>query len=416
MELTVEQNCPSCGASIVLSETDRLVKCSFCDVYNYRLGLKPAKYVLPSALPDHISEESVFYIPYIRFKGSVYYVRDAKVLHKIIDTTRIGVADDSFPLSLGLRPQAMKVKPVVSSTQGGFVKQSVETKAVFSHAVAIVDLFSSRNQKKVLHRSFIGETISRVYQPYYVHEDMVYDAVDNRALCSQSKVKNTIKSTMSSKVSWEPQFISTLCPQCGALLSGERDSLVLHCQNCQTHWQEQGERFIPVRWKVVEGSLDMNNTALPFWKISFTTTGKVLRSFGDFLRFTNQPVIVQKKFEEMKLTFRIPAFKIKPKSFLQIASRLTVGQLRLPSEYGVKLNNPHPVNLGQSEAIQAIKSVLAATTVDKKTLRLFLSKIVVVDPECTLEYLPFTKHTHDFIQEHTGTTIRTAALRFGRKL
>ncbi len=416
MELRIEQSCPSCGASIVLHEADRLLKCAFCDVHNYRLGSSAGRYVLPTSLPSHIDKKSVFYIPYIRFKGAVYYVRDTKVLHKIIDTTRIGVEDETFPLSLGLRPQAMTIKPVVAVTAGVFVRQSVETKAVFSHAVAIVDLFSPKRKKKVHHRSFIGETISRVYQPYYVHENVVYDAVDNREFCDLSKIKHILDNTMSSKVSWEPQFISTPCPQCGDILSGERDSLVMHCPNCHTHWQEDGNRFRQVQCEIVEGGNGEKSIAMPFWRISFSTTGSVLQSYGDFLRFTNQPVIVKKAFNEMKLVFRVPAFKMNPKSFLQIASRLTVSQLRIPEGNEGRPNNPHPVNLGHKEAIQAIKSILAATTLNKKRLRDFLSKIVIVDPQCTLEYLPFSKQSHDLIQQHTGTTIRAAAVRFGRSL
>ena len=267
-----------------------------------------------------------------------------------------------------------------------------------------------------MHRSFIGETLSRVYQPYYIHENMVYDAVDNRKICNQSRVDTTLTAAMSSRVSWEPQFISTLCPQCGDLLSGECDSLVLHCQNCQTLWQEKENTFKPVNWITVRGAGRPDTVSMPFWKISFVTSGTVLRSYGDFLRFTNQPVIVKKEFDEMKLVFRVPAFKMNPKLFLQIASRLTVSQLRIPAGERGKLHTPHPVNLSHEEALQAVKSILASTTLTKKRVRRSLSTIVIVDPECTLEYLPFSRHSHDLIQEHTGTTIRSAALRFGRTL
>jgi hypothetical protein len=40
----------------------------------------------------------------------------------------------------------------------------------------------------------------------------------------------------------------------------------------------------------------------------------------------------------------------------------------------------------------------------------------VVGAGCSLIYLPFVATGHDFIEEFTGATVLSAALRFGRKL
>lgn len=415
MDVTIEQSCPSCGASIVLLEDSRLIKCSYCDVNNYRLESSGARYTLPYILPDNIAPEQLFYIPYLRFKGTIFYVHDGEVGYRIVDTTRLGIEEKNLPVSLGLRPQAMQLLPMVSTVKGAFICQTVATKTAFTHAAMVTELFSGANGKAIYHRAFIGETLSRIYLPCYIHEGIVYDAVSKKFLGSASLLAKYKDQTCASKSSWEPQFISTICPKCGALLSGESDSLVLHCQNCASLWQETGKKFHPIPMQVVATS-DRSAQYLPFWQITFTTHGLALQSFGDYLRFTNQPLVVDKKSDSMPLSFWIPAFKLNPKAFLQVASQLTIGQRRIPFGETRQLENYPSVTLSQKEAIQTIKSVLAATTLSKRRRFPFLPKMTIVDAQCMLTYLPFSKQTNDYIQEHTSATLLAPALRFGRNL
>ncbi|MFH0781601.1 MAG: hypothetical protein V2B20_06550 [Pseudomonadota bacterium] len=415
MDLTIEQNCPSCGASIVLLEDDRLIRCEYCDVNNYRLESGAARYLLPSKLPDHIPPLQLFYLPYFRFKGTIFFVRQGEVGHKIVDATWRGIDEEKIPVSLGLRPQVMKLTPVVAATEGRFVQNTIPTKSAFSHAAMMTDLLSVKNDKDVYHRAFIGETLSQIYQPCYLHEEIVYDAVINTPLCHGQMIERHMEKACSCKICWEPQFISTICPECSSPLSGERDSLVLHCRNCQSLWQEDAKKFQPLSWHVVESD-DSSAQYLPFWKITFSTGGRVLKSFGDYLRYTNQPVVVTERFDLLPLSFWIPAFKVNPKAFLQAAAQLTVSQWRIPPGSSRHIVNDHPVTLGQKEAVQALKSVLAFTTLNKRNVLPYLPQTTIINPRCELTYLPFVKHPHDFIQEHTSTTILAAALRFGRKL
>jgi DNA-directed RNA polymerase subunit RPC12/RpoP len=415
MDLTIEQSCPSCGASIVLLEDDRLIRCAYCDVNNYRLESAASRYLLPSKQPDHISPTQLFFTPYLRFKGTIFYVREGEVGHKIVDTTRLGIEEEKLPSSLGLRPQAMKLLPVVASTEGTFFQQSLPTKSAFAHAAMVSELFSDKSDKVFYHRAFIGETLSRIYQPCYLHEGIVYDAVVNRPIGAGKFLDRHRDKTCSAKLSWEPQFISTICPNCSGLLSGERDSLVLRCRNCDSLWQENGKRFQSVVRQVVD-SEERSAQYLPFWRITFSTHGWILKSYGDYLRFTNQPVVVDRRFDSTPLAFWIPAFKLNPKAFLQVSAQLTVSQWRIPSGKSRWVSNAHPVTLSQKEAVQAIKSVLAVTTLNKSNRLPLLPKMTIADVQCQLIYLPFIKQPHDYVQEHTAATLLAAALLFGRKL
>ncbi len=415
MDVTIEQSCPSCGAAIVLAEDDRLIRCAYCDVHHYKIGSVADRYLLPCALPDQIGPDQLIFLPYLRFKGSVLYVRDEEVKYKIIDTTRLGLENEHLPISLGLRPQAMKIHPVVSASPGAFILQAVPTKSVFIQAAMIIDLFREHSRQTTYHRAFIGETISRIYQPCYLRDEQLWDAVSKRVIGPGTLIERYLAKTCSSKSSWEPRFINTICPGCGGLLDGDRDSTVLQCKNCESLWREEKGRFRPIDWKVV-ASDGQSARYLPFWQISFSTSGHVLRSFADYLRYTNQPLAIRGEYEARPLVFWIPAFKINPKAFLQLASQLTVGQAHIPSGEVLRVANGYPVTLDQKEAFQAIKSVLANTTLCRERSYPLLPEIKPLESRCELTYLPFASQSHDLVQEHTLAVVQTTALRYGRSL
>lgn len=415
MEIHIIQNCPSCGASITLQEDERVIRCSYCDMHIYKVGSVADRFALPSRLPDTVSRKQLIYAPYLRFKGSIFYVKGNDVRYKIVDTTRTGLKDHAMPVSLGLRPQAMSLYPVVSGTEGAFIPQTVPTKAVFIHASMVADIFEERSNVPIYHRSFIGDTLSRIYQPYYISGELLVDAVDNRPVGSAAAIKPHLQKTCGAKVSWEPQFLSTSCPQCGGMLSGEKDSIVLHCKNCESLWQEENKRFVPVPWLVVDSD-DHAAKYLPFWQIRLRTQGYTLKSFGDYLRFTNQPVVAAEKFDTQPMILWFPAFKLNPKAFLQIAAQLTISQGRLPPGKTRRIDNAHPVTLNHKEALQSTKAVLAGTTLCREKSFPLLPKIQIAESHADLTFLPFIEQTHDLIQEHTAATVQSGALRFGRSL
>ncbi|TKB09370.1 hypothetical protein [Desulforhopalus sp. IMCC35007] len=414
MNLTIEQSCPSCGAQIVLNEDDKLIRCEFCDVTNFRLDLSASRYVLPFSLPDDVEESELIYVPYLRFKGTVYFVENDQVRYKIVDTTRLALELQTLPPSLGLRPQAMKIRPVTSKVQGQFYLQTVPVKEAFLQAAKLVDLFSDNNKKQILHRAFIGETISLIYQPLYLRNGNVIDAVDKRSLGAVNLLGDRPK-TCKSKKAWEPLFISTICPACGGLLQGERDSRVLRCGNCNIHWAEEKTRLVKVHWSVAENNRKYSKY-FPFWKIHFSTTGHDLKDYGALLRFTNQPIIAPESMQQEPLYFFVPAFKVNPKTFLQIASQLTIAQGKIPEGGPMEKVSSHPVTLNKSEAVQSIKSILAHLTVGKKKKLLHLSEIRIEVSRSELVFLPFAKKVHDYIQVHTPAALQVAAVRYGRSL
>jgi hypothetical protein len=155
---------------------------------------------------------------------------------------------------------------------------------------------------------------------------------------------------------------------------------------------------------------------LPFWKLSVRADGIDMSTFADLLQVTNQPLVVQKRHKDMALHFFLPAFKLRPSTFLRLSKNMTLSQERLPEGGQQMPKRMHPVTLKRIEAMQALKSVLAKVAVNKRKL---LPKLPIVrfhSQGTELSYLPFKDKGHDFVQEHTGIPLAQSVLRFGRKL
>ena len=100
---------------------------------------------------------------------------------------------------------------------------------------------------------------------------------------------------------------------------------------------------------------------LPFWRIEVEAKGIKLKSMAHFLKLTNQPVVIKEKHEDRMMEFWIPAFKLRPKTFLKIAKSATLLQLKFP-DGAKKMKKPlYPVTMPLKEATQAMKSVIAET-------------------------------------------------------
>ncbi|MFV9689458.1 MAG: hypothetical protein ACNY01_00590 [Desulfobacteria bacterium] len=243
-----------------------------------------SRLVLPHKAPD----KEIIHVPYLRFKGNVYFCKDKTVGYRFIDITRPGIPLKAIPPSLGVRPQAMKMRFVTPDTRGSFLRFSLKATDILTDAGRLAgDLASGR----ILHRAYIGETLSLIYLPLYVKQNRIFDAVLNRPVTVLPDDQDIFQQTTGSRSRWGPRFMATLCPQCGWNLEGERDSVVLICSNCDTVWQASKGRFTEVKYSVVEGR-KADTTYLPFWSILADTRGVEINSYANFLRVRlNSPAI-----------------------------------------------------------------------------------------------------------------------------
>jgi predicted RNA-binding Zn-ribbon protein involved in translation (DUF1610 family) len=408
MGFTIEQSCPQCGARIELDETDHLFQCPYCNVKSFLFSSGYHRFILPHRAP----EREILYAPYLRFKGNVYYCVGNAIGHRVVDITHLGLPLKGASLSLGLRPQAMKMAFATPETRGSFLRFSLKATEILEKAGKLPPL---RATGKLFHRAYVGETVSLIYLPLYVERDRLFDAVLNRVFSRVRVEPEALEQAMTRNPRWRITFLATLCPQCGWSLDGKRDSVVLTCSNCKTAWEAEEGRFIQVSLQgVLEG--DEEAVYLPFWRINAQCHGLELHSYADFIRSTNQPCVVRPEMEQQEMTFWTPAFKIRPKVFLSLSRRLTVSQKDFPTDEIISKKNLYPVTLPQSEAAQALKIILASLALNKKEVIPRLPGVRFSVKGSTLIYLPFKVRGHQVIREQMGISLNRNTLAFGRRL
>ena len=116
------------------------------------------------------------------------------------------------------------------------------------------------------------------------------------------------------------------------------------------------------------------------------------------------------------MSFWSPAFKIRPKTFLKISRQFTICQKLFATEQRIPKQERYPVTLPRTEAVQAMKVILAGSALNKKKVLPLLPHIRFKIKNYNLIYLPFRDTGHEMIQEHMGITINKKALEFGRFL
>jgi DNA-directed RNA polymerase subunit RPC12/RpoP len=415
MDLTIHQKCPSCGAQIELHEADRLIRCPYCEVKNFMVTRGPLRFVLPDKTPDHIDRSEMFYAPYLRFKGNSYYCKGKHQKYKVVDTTQQGLNTSVLPPSLGLRPQAMPLSLVTDEVDGIFLRQTVKARTLLERAALLTVIDSKKSKAPFYHRAYIGETLSCIYLPLYIENDVLYDAVTNEPLAHGGSAEKMREKGSGFRESWTPHFLATLCPQCGDSLTGEHDSLVLSCYNCHSSWEEKQATFHSIDWNCIV-STNKEMYYLPFWKLRVRSTGVEMDTFADFLRITNQPLVILAKHTKTELVFWVPAFKLRPSTFLRLGKNITLSQAKIPTGDATMVKRMHPVTLQRKEALQALKSILAGAALNKRKLLPLLPEISFHPLSTELTYLPFFDRGHDFVQEQTGISLAKSVLRFGRNL
>jgi predicted RNA-binding Zn-ribbon protein involved in translation (DUF1610 family) len=407
MGFIIEQECPQCGAPIELTETDRILSCPYCDVQSYLFSSGYFRYILPHNAPD----KEIIYVPYLRFKGSVFFCGETSMGHRIIDITQTGAKLKGIPISLGLRPQAMKARFATDETPGKFMKFSLKAVEILTRAAKLSKI---SKKEEILHRAFIGETMSIMYLPVYVEQETLFDAILNRPLAAFNKDEEAIDPLLIKKIPESITFIPTICPKCGWTMKGEKDSVVLICDNCVTAWEVKDKKYSNIKM-IIAGEPDNDTAYLPFWKITAKTTGVDIKTFADFVKTTNQPVILDENNDYGPMSYWSPAFKIRPKMFLQLARQFTIMQ---ENEFDEMDSMPEkgifPVTLPLSEAIQALKMILASSTIMRKNVIPFLPQISFITGEKTLVYLPFRQTRYDMINDDLGVSVNRQSLEFGR--
>ena len=391
-----------------MDETHRLLRCRYCGIQNFLSNTGPLHFILPRRQPDPYT----VYAPYLRFKGTIYSCLSDSIEHRVTDISTRGVKLPFLPASLGLRPQAMKMRFADPTISGSFLKKSVPADEILTRTAKNQEI----HDEEILHQSYIGDVLNIIYLPLSIRNEEILDGVLERSLARIPEGSTPFEAAEIDSHRWKPHFLPALCPQCGWNLEGEPDSVVLLCTNCNTGWQAGGSGFSEVRIKITPAP-DKEQLFIPFWNFQVEAKGVKLKYFADFIRITNQALVVKPEWEEMELCLICPAFKVRPQDFLRLSTQMSISQRHsLQTTETITPENLHPVTLAHSDVGRSFKLILASSAVSRTRIFPLLPEIDFEIKEYFLHYLPFEKTSHEVRQKNLGITINQRVLNYGRSL
>jgi DNA-directed RNA polymerase subunit RPC12/RpoP len=397
----IDYQCPQCGAPVILDETDRLLSCPYCRTKLYLVKEDGFHYLIPH---DETAGREIYYLPYWRVKGSRFCFRDLQVQFRFVDISQKAIPLPMIPLSLGVRPQAMKLRFLTPESSGIFLAPQGK---------ALESVFPAGEKGEKDGGDFIGEVTSLIYTPVFMEGKTLYDAVTNRRLndLPDPDLLTNLPRTDPVK-SAKILFLPTLCPQCGWNLDGEKDALTLCCPNCHTLWQCRKDRLEILDFSIV-ASPSPPDLYLPFWKMKIAAGGFCLDSIGDLIRLANLPKVTTSALESTPLYFWSPAFKINPALYLRWTRQMTVSQPTVkkePNPESFSSQPLHPVTLPLSEAVEGVRMNIGQLLSDKRRLLPALAGTTITLLEAELVYQPFRRQNSELIHTTLGLTVDRNAL------
>ncbi|MFP4516729.1 MAG: hypothetical protein ACLFNV_08035 [Desulfovibrionales bacterium] len=405
----IRHTCPQCGAPVELEESSRLFQCPFCRVRLLLLAKGPFRYVIPPRNPDR---EGVVFVPYWRFKGTIFSCLPYFVSHKLMDATTVALKDSEYPFSLGIRPQTQMLAFAYTFPQARFLRAEVPMEEGVKGMVRRIEVLEKSSGQRCYHKTFVGEQKSIIYAPFYTDQGKIFDGVLERPLKDRAGSEEE-GMTLEEPRTWNVSYLPSLCPACGWDLHGRLESVVFVCPHCDSAWHLAEDRL--KRTKLVLTTGEREGICLPFWRFRAESEGLNLKSFGDLARMANLPKVVQPQWEDEALYLWTPAFKIRPDLFLRLAGQLTLAQIKC-QPYAERPQELFAAGLSAAEAFQSLKIVLADLGAGKRNFfpKLAGSSIRVVDLD--LAGVFFRREGNELVHSGLNMSLNGFALEYGRSL
>ncbi len=367
------------------------------------------RYLLPSSVPQ---DRELIYLPYWRFKGMLFSCAPAGgIRQKVLDVSRLAVSWPHVPLSLGLRSQALKLRFVAPSVPGHFVKP---TQSFAEIVCEFEERFAKSLPAPVVHHCHVGESVSLLYSPFHAAESLV-DAVVDRPIGPPLPDDFSLDHLPGGPTDWRVQFVSTLCPNCGWDLEGQRDALVLFCRNCTSAWYPVGTKLTRLPLACIPDN-HRQTLYLPFWRIRPQVQGVDLDSYADLVRVANLPRVPLKAWDHIPFYFWILAVKVRPRAFMRLSSNMTLCQPGDELSPELPKTRIHPTTLAIQEAVESLKINLASFIKPPKDLMDKLPQIQITPQRFSMVLIPFREGHHEYIQPRYHLAVNKNMLALSKHL
>ena len=402
MNLGIGCQCPQCGADLPLEEGQRFIVCGFCGAGNFLVNRD-----LPwLVMPENTGGGPVVFVPYLRCRGTLFTCAGGRIDFRVADTSALAADLPGAALSLGVRPQAVRLR----FPGNGFVNRLPVDRGASKRLLAMVN--RNRSGKEPEHQALIGEVMSLVWLPLVIAADGVRDASSGARLAVDAE-RLAAAADRSGPVAWSPCFRAAICPGCGWDLAGDNTSQALLCPNCGAAWSAGGSGFARIEVAVAAGEGDV---FLPFWEVGFTLPEEGVESAAGLGRLLALPVhesVPAAGEKEAVPAVLTPAFKIRPKTFLRLAAQMSHAR-PLVRPAGSLPGRLHPVSLAGAEAVQMVKTVLAARAAVKQEFFRKLPGLRPVVRFLRLVLVPFSDQGYSLFQNGLGISVNRRLLELGR--
>jgi DNA-directed RNA polymerase subunit RPC12/RpoP len=402
----IELQCSQCGAPISLEETDRLLTCSYCHVRLYLWTPSQFCYCLPALKAP---SESLIFIPYWRFKGVAYSIVPFEVRHRILDATLLASSLRMLPVTLGIKPQALKLRFASGENRGTFIRPQMSLEeAVMRMQRQFRVLERSLERQLPFHREFIGELGTLIFFPVFLRNKAIVDGILGKVI-GQEKDLVLHETPSGIPDHWQIKPVSTLCPNCGNALKGGRDSLLLFCASCHLAWNPSSGRLVASPFEVIPGERN-SSVYLPFWRMRVEVKGIALKSYADLARVANLPKMIPSEWEGQEVYFWIPAFKVHSGLFLRLSKQMTLFRPAEKTEAVLPDAPFHPVTFPEESAAATLKIHLAYLLAKKKETFTKLREITIARVDSALVFVPFISNGSDLVHPQLGIGLQRQTL------
>lgn len=412
----IEQQCPQCGAPIILDETDRILACQFCRSRVYLATTDHFRFYIP---PAQDISETIYFIPYWRIKGLSYAIKAHDISHKYFDANFLSFDSPLLPYSLGLRPQALKLKFVGScDNEGKFIASSVREKETLlknykTRSDAVQEIFTGETAGQEV---FIGETASIIYTPVYFSKGKIFDAILKKPFNIKKENEDSEALFASApEEKWHVDFLPLLCPECGADLPGEKDDLILFCENCHSAWDPSHKNFLKIKF-VTWQEKGENIIYLPFWRLKVNVSGMQLETYADLIKVANLPKAPSDIWQNTPFYFCAPAFKLNTALFLRWCRQLTATPAPGDMTTDFPSQKIHRATLPVAEALDSCLVTLSSLIADKRHLAQSVASLKFTMEDYTLVLHPFKISVREMIHTKLGFSMDISALTMGAYL
>jgi hypothetical protein len=359
--------------------------------------------------------EEIFYVPFWRVRG-IWFICDdeLEIKSSIVDATYCGFHGGPYPESLGLRPQALKLRFAGPESGSIFPEPPQEFNSIFERVEGGLPHYHISNSPvRVFHKSFLGEKVSIVYAPFFLKNRALHDGILGKPLKALRDGMSNVPPQGS--IGRPLTVIPAMCPECGSDLEGGRDSIVFFCRNCNKAWYLTKNNLERKGFLVLNGNQEATSY-LPFWRIKAQVDGLKVQTMADLARLANLPVVVREEWESTGLFFWVPGFKVHASLFLRLARLLTLHQPGDFVDHEEPLDAPQPVSLPVDDASDSITVIIASLIAMKKRIWPSLESVTISQLHADLVYIPFQEQEGDYFNPSFKISVPKNSLKFGQNL